>query len=451
MSTWYIDSNAVGGGTGVDWTNAYTTIIACTDAKAATGPHTYLVADNHVEGASWGAAETLDFGVAGRSTLTSVETTGDTYSKGAKLDNSTTQYLTVKGDCHIKGVLVENQRGINMVSTTSILNILFEDGKLGTLRNSSSDHLVFGGSSNNGYNRVDIIDTEIACGNAAQYHSVSANAKVLISGCNYTGTTLTALHGGSTDGCNIDFENTDLNGCTNLGWAASDIDAQNQNVTYKRCIAGTNATVDTSVGINGNANIDIWSLKRGTTDSYHYFESVYKDCGKVQEDTTVVRTGGATYYGSNQFSAKFLPNANVVELTKPLKFMLKAPTIDLSGASGATLTAHILLQDSAGTPISLTDMNCILKAVHPDSTDTSLGVTVLSTTKDVLDTPADLSTETVTFTDTSGTTKQHTIAVTIPQNTATGMDEAILELWLELSIDLAATTEMFVCPDPTVT
>ena len=33
MATWYVDPAATGGGTGVDWTNAYTTLNACITAK----------------------------------------------------------------------------------------------------------------------------------------------------------------------------------------------------------------------------------------------------------------------------------------------------------------------------------------------------------------------------------------------------------------------------------
>lgn len=116
---------------------------------------------------------------------------------------------------------------------------------------------------------------------------------------------------------------------------------------------------------------------------------------------------------------------------------------------------HIHLQDSAGTPVSLTTKNCRIKAVYPDSTDTALGKTVYSNpTEDILSAGSALDiqgTPTFTGTGVSGTVKEHYIALTIPQNTGAGMDEAICELWLELSVNLAATTEMFVCPDPTVT
>jgi hypothetical protein len=55
MANWYVYHAAAGGGTGADWTNAYTTLAAACTAKAAGD--TFFVAHNHAETA--GAAVTI--------------------------------------------------------------------------------------------------------------------------------------------------------------------------------------------------------------------------------------------------------------------------------------------------------------------------------------------------------------------------------------------------------
>jgi len=276
--------------------------------------------------------------------------------------------------------------------------------------------------------------------------------KLVINGGSLTAASTSFLstvgNGGST--CNIN--NYDFSAMTsgNIVDLTSAVD-DTVNLDFIRCKIPASGVglVDTDKVFNRTQVINFYSCDNG--NGYYYFKH-YMFGGIVEQNTTVKRTDGATYYASIGFSAKFSTNLDVVEFVSPLIFRLKIPALDLSGGI-TTLRVHILLDDSVEIPTSLTTKNCRLRAVYPDAINTALGKTIYSNpTVNILTAATDLPTETVTFTGHSGTNqKQHYLDVEIPQNTATGMDEAVCELWLEVSKDLSTgTTEMFVCPEPTV-
>ena len=310
------------------------------------------------------------------------------------------------------------------------------------------------GFNKDGNNRIDVkgdgvkadfIDVDFKFLESDQYMKVSGGGDITVIGGSVSILGESVVRAGGAGGGIISLENIDFNQSSGaIATKYSGIVDDLYNTTVKRCSRAAGLSLYNGTPAAPNQIARSWSLLN------NYSAEVISHYGQAITSTIVKRIGGAEYYTSSGFSFKTTPSANVTENIQPFRFMLKTPKLDLTDGT-TTLTCHVLLQDSVGTPVSLTDMNCVLKAVYPDLTDTALGKTSSSTIKSVIATPADLPIETLTFTGTSGTTKQHYLSVEIPQNTATGMDEAVCELWLEVSKDLSTgTTEMFVCPEPTV-
>ena len=182
-------------------------------------------------------------------------------------------------------------------------------------------------------------------------------------------------------------------------------------------------------------------------DGYHFFH--YEDiCGEVLESTTVYRTGGATYDGTNGFSVEYQPGSNVKAFIEPLSYKLGEYEIDLS-TDQATFTFHFVLQDTVA-PTGLTDHECWIEIIYPDATDNALGKQKLSRSSDELDTPTTLTTSTESWTGTTGNTTKQKVSATIPA--ATGMTKAPITVYLHVAKDLVTgSDEMFVCPSPDIT
>jgi len=183
----------------------------------------------------------------------------------------------------------------------------------------------------------------------------------------------------------------------------------------------------------------------------------------VLESETVWRTAGALYDKdilTTHFSAEYQPNSNVVLFANPLSPRpIKTLQLDLSGGD-VILTVELLQQNVSAPPLRLTHGNVQLRTVQPDSPNTALGVTVSSGDQEmppitaVNAGSADNLDDSIESWDGSGllanVTKQ-SISVTVPQNTGVGMDKAIIELWLDVSVDLGAVNaELFIDTLPNI-
>jgi len=205
---------------------------------------------------------------------------------------------------------------------------------------------------------------------------------------------------------------------------------------------------------------DLYSCDTGS--GYHHFDYGRLE-GKVLESEAVWRTDGDIYdkdISTTHFSAEYQPNSNVVLFTNPLSPRpIKTLKLDLSGGD-VVLTIELLQQNASVAPLKLTHGNVQLRVVYPDITNTALGVTVSSGEQEttpitVLNAGSadnlDDSTETWGGTGLLTDVTKQKISVTVPQNTQTGMDKAVVELWLDVSVDLdAVSAELFVDTLPAV-
>ena len=409
----------------------------------------YIVDSTHVDTNITNAVYTMPT----RGRMISTNNPGDYYEYGAALDSTAGTYdLSLKGSpidggqSYYKGIKLLS--GDDLIFSSTGNRFVLEDCLLKPGPSTSGDRITALTSA--GMNII-LNGCTIEYQDTDSYFLFSAGAFVDCKNLTVilAGNTTSIFRVGGSYGATLRIEDSDFSGLTLTSGimraAGSNGTDDVVKVYLKRVNLGSNLPFSRT-STRSNLYYDAWA---GDDSDYGKTYGTRRE-GDIESSTAIYRTDGATYYTGAAFSYKFTPKAYVSTLSNVLNYTLKTPKLDLS-LGATTLTIHLLLQDSDGEPASLTDMNCVLKASHPDSTNTVLGKIVSSSDKNILSTPADLPTEAVSFVNTSGTTKQHYLSVEIPQNTASGMDEAICELWLEVSTELAATTEMFVCPEPTVT
>ena len=451
MPNLYIDSNASPPDVqndGTSWGDAY---LCIKDALAGTGGFTAMAASDEVWFASnhskiYYENTTLSFPTNVK--FHSVNSGTDEYEPGAVEATTAGTYDL------IITVPVGSKLHSNGVSFKSGDDFTFNGGNSSTYL-SDCDFGLFGIGNDSVRILTDGIYIEL---NNVNYNMSGSGQSLAIGNGNIlrmTGGTLGSantkfLQPAGSGGCTVSLDNVNITMTSGYLSNMTSYTGDGVIFTLSRCKKSDSVSrVDSDTVSAPNQMMKSWSAGSGD----EYYDSKFNlHEGKTEDNTTVKRTDGATYYDSTGFSIKVTPNSNINEFIQPLNFRLKVPQLDLSGGD-VGLRVYILLDDSAEDPVSLTDKNCRIKAVYPDGTNTALGKTVYSNpTVNILTTATDLPTETVTFTGHSGTNqKQHYLDLTIPQNTATGMDEAVCELWLEVSKDLSTgTTEMFVCPEPTV-
>jgi len=448
MTIHYIDENASGADNGTSWTDAFRDSKTANDSASTVTGDTYWYASDHDY--AYADIGNLQLIFPDNCTLISVNKTNDEYLAGAKETVGFTDDLLIvptnySANLNIDGVSFDCDDKFNINKRES--NIYFSNLTLG-LTSAASVYLLL--TSDGQY--ISFKNTIFSLNTSGQFIYIYSGGRVDIDGGSLLGAT-TELFRTQAGGMQLSVKNFDASAMISGAFINTfTLDDDRVSVEFSRVKKNANVSIYVGDIPSASQTIDAWSIDNGS--GYHYFES-HSKCGKVVENTTVMRGAwyhGDTYHTDYGFSAKFTPNSNTVEFTKPLSFRLKTLKLDLSSAD-VVLRVHILLDDSAEVPTSLRANNCRIKVVYPDAIDTALGKTVYSNpTVNILTTATDLPTETVTFTGHSGTNqKQHYLDVTIPQNTATGMDEAVCELWLEVSKDLSTgTTEMFVCPEPTV-
>jgi len=314
---------------------------------------------------------------------------------------------------------------------------------------------------------INIANSDIIFNDRLQYFSIQGGASVVLDNVNITNIdavneqAANLVNIGGVGGATLLVKNTDLTSLPNFKAdkrliAPIDKNRDIVEIDFIRCVLDPDNINDQPSFAQRGSRIDCYSCDTGS--GYHYFD-YRRYTGIVKESTTIWRTAGDIYdkdISTTHFSAEYQPNSNVILFTNPLSPKpIKTLKLDLSGGD-VVLTVELLQQNASAAPTKLTHGNVQLRAVFPDTTDTALGVTVSSgdqetTPIDVLNAGSaddlDDSTETWGGTGILATEKltRQKISVTVPQNTETGMDKAVVELWLDVSVDLdAVSAELFV-------
>ena len=447
----YVDSNASGGTeTGLSWANAH---LSLDDAiNDATNPiaegDIVFVAHNH--NVNYGSGKALTF--PDNVTLVSVNSGTDAYEAGAIEGclTSGADFIITHGDGD----------WINFIGIKFDSDDTFQFGKHGSrcyfegctfkranISNTGAAIVPYGTSSDGAYiNLKDcaidmpsdtghpVIESKRACVYDID-NLTNANANTQDSFCNTGGL-----------GQTISVRNTDLSALVKSTGNLIDTVTAGDDIiiaNFTRCKMPASYNL-TDVSTNSNILINLSSCDNG--DGYHYFHMLSNN-GEVLENTTVVRTGGATYDGTNQFSVEYQANSNVNAFTNPLRYKLGDYQLDLT--AGATLTYHFMQQNTVA-PTGLTDHECWIEVVHP-GTDNALGVTVDSRgNAAITDTPDTLTESNETWASTTGDTTKQQVSVILP--TVAGMTKAPVTAYFCVAKDIVtAGDELFVCPKPEIT
>ena len=149
-------------------------------------------------------------------------------------------------------------------------------------------------------------------------------------------------------------------------------------------------------------------------DGYHYFKHD-REHGVIDEDTAIYRTAGATYDGTNGFSAEMVAEATAEHAT-PLEFELYNGWIDTADFT-ATVTAkvHFATNDAA---MAVDSSKVWFEFEHADGADNALSVIATNRANSLAAGTAP-TTETALWTGLDGTDQQlsMTIAATIGAST----------------------------------
>ena len=263
----------------------------------------------------------------------------------------------------------------------------------------------------------------------------------------YSGTTASNLFKfAGVGGCTIDVNNSDLSSITAGKQIVDDMVYQDDisNIKFTRCKFPSSFILAGVIGLKSQT-VDAYSCDDG--DGYHYFEH-HRYEGIAKEELTVKRTGGATYDGTNEFSAEFQPNANVVAYTQPLEIKIAEIELDLTSIN--TLTFHLAMEDntSAITPSTITNDKYFIKLVQNSDAATSkaLGITIDTKPVTILTTPTALDNVETTWTGRTAT-YQDEFQIEVDTVAVSGMTNGQVTAYLCVA-EYVSTRAIFVCPSP---
>lgn len=444
MAIHYVDSNASGLNDGTSWANAFADL-ATADSNVSVND-TIHIASNHSK--TYATNTVISF--PDNITVISVNSGADSYEAGATESTVGGVYdYTFDGIddgawFSFYGLTIKSGDNIQFScagSTTDVIDCTLELGP------STSDVLLLGVDSV----VVNIYGGTIDFNNAGSFINVTSNSTLNISETTFTKTTgLTSQFArvGLFAGGAINIANCDLTGimsATSVKLVDSDTASYDTcAVTFTRCKVSSGQVFADTAPDNINTKTYVSSCDAG--DFYHYFE--YIDFyGKVLESTTVHRTNGATYDGTNHYSAEFQTTSKVVAFTNSLKYKLGDYTIDSTNAK--VLTFYVIQQDASATPTALTDHECWVEIHYPDATDNALGIALDSRTTDILETAVDLPLSNQLWTSISGNVVKQQISVTLPAS----INKAPITAYLHLAKDVTTVdaTEFFACLKPSIT
>ena len=245
---------------------------------------------------------------------------------------------------------------------------------------------------------------------------------------------------------NASLKNTDFTSRCNVDDPFIQMNITPATYVFERCKINTNQVIVVSPLSHVLQNVDLYSCDIG--DGYHYFEFLRYE-GTIKESTIIYRTAGATYDGSNHFSAEFQPNSNVVPFTQPLKYKLGEYELDLTSIN--TLTFHIAMGDSAViTPSSITNDKYWIEIVQNDTTDNALGVSSDTKSATITTTASALANAAAAWTGMSGYTYTEEFQIPIDTTVVAGMTNGQVTAYLCVAESIA-TREVFACPKPEIT
>ena len=375
---------------------------------------------------------TVGCGIYAGTTLYSVDDlNADQYQRGAQETTLGALHgltLFAGAGCHIEGFSFETSTGTFNPFTPyghKIVDCILKTGDT---------------TVNSGWNGVNtLINTDIVATDASftGLNTADGGGVYIMRGGSISdgiGGSVFAAFGGSND-LHIDVQDTYINADALFnGGATTKLIAEVQRCKLAAGMVISNSVTRTCYDFNG---VQLQSCDTG--DGYHYFKHELEH-GTTDEETAVYRTAGATYDGTNHFSAEMIAEATASH-SGPLYFDLYNGWIDTADYT-TTITAkiHFATNDAA----MLVDSSKVwFEFEYADGADNALGVIATNKTDPLVSGVAP-TTETSLWTGLDGTDQQlsMTVAATIgvsAGNIASGV--------VRIRMFLAGSSDtIFVCP-----
>lgn len=322
MTLRYVRSGAAGAATGADWANAYLTLAAA--FTAASAGDTIFVSEDHAESQAGTITMTSAGTAAAPVTVLCVNHSGSVPPVSADLRTTATVTTTGSGQpiilqgsnsrTVIEGVTFSAGVGGNAIVSmcgSSSMNVKLKNCALRLGASvSSSGNISFGNAGALGC-FVELENTTV------QFTSTGQNIRI---GCDFiwkdtpsavTGATIPTglIRQVSACGAKIDLRGVDLSA---LGSGKTIIEATAgpptaNAITLTDCKIDAAVTVAATPIAPGASHID---LLRVAGDGTNYRHASYRYSGTLTEETTIVRTGGASN-GTTPISWKIVTTANV--------------------------------------------------------------------------------------------------------------------------------------------
>lgn len=299
MANVYVDSNAAGGGTGADWANAYTTLVAAMAAKAAGD--IFWVAHNHVE--TTGASNLSLISPGTEATPCKVYCVSSAGSvPPVEADLATTASLSVTGsNSIIMNGTVSEWYGINFNAGSAGASSSITCGGNGS-RSHKYRNCTFRIVTTNTAARINVAGNN---GSLAEWENCTvqfANASQAIAPIGrftwkntpnaiVLGTAPNSLFVTSGNSIDCFVEGVDLSALTSKT-LVTHVAGQTQRMVFKDCELGSGMTIQAgTIGSPGNVEV---LLVRCDSGDVNYRLEKHTYSGSQTTETTIVMTGGAT-------------------------------------------------------------------------------------------------------------------------------------------------------------
>ena len=386
MADKFYDNDAVGGATGGDWANAYTSLVA---AEAATGLGDKLYcASTSTEYLSpstiaWSGQLVLSVDKTG-----SVPPVEADLQAGCQIGSNLGQDINWTGNAYFNGMDV--QGGDDMFGVYE--NLIFNDNC--TLTFGFGDRLISGGG-------ILLKDATLDI-SAGGFIQAFGNFKMI--GGTITGgnASFAVIEGVNASIMNAIFEGTDINHDVLVAGTAFAAGAKHTNIIFKGCPLEPGYTVlEDTATIGGDSIIGLYGSH---SSNIPYFIHETRRNGAIITETTIVKTGGSSD-GTTPISLKFVTNALANRYSEPLRNYM--PILFYASAIGIQTFEVDILTDG----VTLQDDEACLELSYPDTTIQRAIADSLPSNP--LSVPANLPTNTDAWTTTGITTPvKQTISLT---------------------------------------
>lgn len=345
MAIYYVYSGAGGSNNGSSWANAFTTLTTAFATEVAGD--TLYVAHDHAESTAGAVTLTSSGTAASPTKVVCVNRAGSVPPVSA--DRRTTAQVTATGAngvttggvTHWDGIIFNNGTGANtvnfvMAGTTQGQAQRFDNCSLRIVATGASSFISIG-AINVGGTLVELNNTTVSFGNASQWITVFGKLVWRDTPSALLGTiptslflpSSTAARGGLLECSGVDFS------AAGSGKTIAGTHAQGQGVQYTFNDCKLNASVTKSTVPAGPAATEV-EFVRSASSGVNYTVLRHRYSGTLAEETTIVRTGGATD-GTTSIAWKIDTTANC---TFSLPF--ESPPIAVwNDTTGSAVTAAV--------------------------------------------------------------------------------------------------------------